>query len=90
MGSLGISGVPFFNGYVSKTLIHESIIEYLNLVREGAVTGVLGTGAMKGIEWIFLISGGLTAAYMTKLFFAIFVEKNADDKVRFHEKNLYE
>lgn len=82
MGSLGISGVPFFNGYVSKTLIHESIIEYLNLVREGAVTGVLGTGAMKGIEWIFLISGGLTAAYMTKLYFAIFVEKNAGDKVQ--------
>ena len=30
------------------------------------------------LEWLFLISGGLTAAYMTKLFVAIFVEKNGD------------
>ncbi len=82
MGCLGIAGVPLFNGYVSKTLIHESIIEYMNLVREGAVIGVLSADTMKGIEWIFLISGGLTAAYMAKLYFALFVEKNADDKVQ--------
>lgn len=82
MGCLGIAGMPLFNGYVSKTLIHESIIEYMNLVREGAVMGVLSAGAMKGIEWIFLISGGLTAAYMAKLYFALFVEKNVDDKVQ--------
>ncbi len=82
MGCLGIAGVPLFNGYVSKTLIHESIIEYMNLVREGAVIGVLSADTMKGIEWIFLISGGLTAAYMAKLYFALFVEKNVDDKVQ--------
>ena len=28
MGSLGIGGIPLFNGYVSKTLIHESIVEF--------------------------------------------------------------
>lgn len=82
MGCLAIAGVPLFNGYVSKTLIHESIIEYGNLVSEGAVTGLLSAGAIKGIEWIFLISGGLTAAYMAKLYFALFVEKNVDDKVQ--------
>ncbi len=82
MGCLGIAGVPLFNGYVSKTLIHESIIEYMNLIREGAVIGVLSADTMKGIEWIFLISGGLTAAYMAKLYFALFVEKNVDDKVQ--------
>jgi hydrogenase-4 component B len=30
------------------------------------------------VEWIFLVSGGLTVAYMTKLFVAVFVEKNRD------------
>ncbi|CAN4047066.1 hypothetical protein LEFCBN_LEFCBN_05695, partial [Dysosmobacter welbionis] len=29
------------------------------------------------VEWLFLLSGGLTAAYMTKLFVAIFVSSRA-------------
>ena len=82
MGALGIAGVPCWNGYVSKTLIHESIIEYRVLVREEAVTGILSANAMKGIEWSFLICGGLTAAYMAKLYIAIFLEKNTDQKVQ--------
>ncbi len=82
MGALGIAGVPLWNGYISKTLIHESIIEYMEMVKEGAVTGILNAGAMKGIEWTFLISGGLTVAYMTKLYVAIFVEKNNDAAIQ--------
>ena len=78
MGALGIGGIPLWNGYISKTLIHESIVEYLELVKEGVVTGMFSAGALKGIEWTFLISGGLTVAYMTKLYVAIFVEKNND------------
>lgn len=82
MGALGIGGVPLWNGYISKTLIHESIIEYMELIKEGAVTGIFSAGTMKGIEWTFLISGGLTVAYMTKLYVAIFVEKNNDAAIQ--------
>ncbi len=82
MGALGIGGIPLWNGYVSKTLIHESIVAYTKLLREGAVSGVLSAGMMRGIEWIFLISGGLTAAYMAKLYVVLFVEKNNDAKVQ--------
>lgn len=82
MGALGIGGVPLWNGYVSKTLIHESIVEYMELIQEGAVNGAFSAGIMKGIEWIFLISGGLTVAYMTKLYVALFVEKNSDNKLQ--------
>ncbi len=78
MGALGIGGVPLFNGYISKTLIHESIVEYLGLIKTGAVSGVFGESAVKAIEWVFLISGGLTVAYMTKLYVALFLEKNHD------------
>lgn len=68
MGLLGITGVPGWNGYVSKTLIHESIVEYIH---------VLGHSVFwKGAEWVFLFSGGMTAAYMLKLFIAVFVEKH--------------
>ena len=32
------------------------------------------------VEYAFLFTGGLTLAYMTKLFVAIFVEENADEE----------
>ena len=65
-GALAIGGIPLFSGYISKTLLHEAIVEYG------------GGNLMAAVEWIFLFSGGLTVAYMTKLYVAIFVEKNED------------
>ncbi len=59
-GALGIAGIPLFNGYVSKTLLHESIVEGI-----GHAAGL--SGFLKMSEWIFLISGGMTLAYMKKL-----------------------
>lgn len=87
MGALGIGGVPLWNGYISKTLIHESIVAYTeHLTASSALladgTQYLSAGMMKTVEWLFLISGGLTVAYMTKLYAAIFVEKNADPSVQ--------
>ncbi|HUM83365.1 MAG TPA: complex I subunit 5 family protein [Lachnospiraceae bacterium] len=76
LGALGISGVPFFNGYISKTLLHEGITA-------GAELYPAFGAALRGIEWIFLISGGLTFAYMLKLFIAIFVEKNPTRQAEF-------
>lgn len=80
MGALGISGIPLWNGYISKTLLHESITEYMELM--GAGVGSYSPSLMKGVEWIFLLSGGITTAYMTKLYIALFVEKNDDDTVQ--------
>lgn len=82
MGALGIGGIPLWNGYISKTLIHESIVEYINLVGEGHLTGMFSVGMMRVIEWTFLISGGLTIAYMTKLYVALFIERNTDTSVQ--------
>ncbi len=78
-GALAIGGIPLFSGYISKTLLHESILEYG------------GGSLMKAVEIIFLFSGGLTAAYMTKLFIAVFVEKNKDDgkQAQYDEKRKY-
>ncbi len=79
IGALAIGGIPGFGGYISKTLIHESIVEY------GAV------GVMRFVEYIFLFSGGLTVAYMTKIFIAVFVEKNEKAEVQeaFDAKKQY-
>lgn len=65
IGACSLAGVPGFCGYISKTLVHESIVEYAH--NAGAL--------ITAVEWLFLFSGGLTAAYMTKLFVAIFIEK---------------
>ena len=70
-GALGISGVPLMNGYMSKTLLHEGIVEGIHAI--GKISSYL-----KAAEWIFLVSGGLTFCYMLKLFICIFVEENKD------------
>ncbi len=69
IGGLSLAGVPGFGGYISKTLLHESIVHQIHLQ-----PGTLGS-VLSGVETLFLISGGLTAAYMTKLFVKIFVQK---------------
>lgn len=81
LGALGISGVPMFNGYISKTMLHEGIVEGAHAI-EG-----LGT-VLHAAEWIFLVSGGITFAYMLKLFICIFVEKNTEEWVQMkYDKN---
>ncbi|MBR4718963.1 MAG: sodium:proton antiporter [Lachnospiraceae bacterium] len=72
VGGLSISGIPGFSGYVSKTLLHESIVEYMNELQ-----GTAAYGTYKFIEAVFLITGGMTLAYMTKLFVAVFIEDTA-------------
>ena len=91
LGGLGISGVPLFNGYISKTLLHEGIVEAIHVMSEAHEFGLSTINAviagnisniLKIGEWIFLFSGGLTFAYMLKLFICIFVEKNRDEDVQ--------
>jgi len=72
IGALGIMGVPLFSGYISKTLIHEGIVELFH-----ELTGQ-SAFFIKAAEYIFLASGGMTIGYMLKLFIAIFVEKPAN------------
>ena len=79
VGALAIGGIPLFGGYISKTLIHESIVEYSS------------AWIYRLVEYLFLASGGLTVAYMTKLFVAVFVEENEDQKVQkaYDQNNHY-
>ncbi len=77
LGAVGISGIPLLNGYLSKTLLHEAIV----FGWEEAATMQLAVWLTAGrllriLEWIFLVTGGLTFAYMLKLFICIFVERH--------------
>ncbi len=70
-GALGIGGIPLFNGYISKTLLHEAVVEYAAF-----------DGTFKVIEYLFLLTGGMTVCYMTKLFVCVFMESNEDKKLQ--------
>lgn len=72
MGALSIMGIPLSSGYISKTLLHESIVEYIHLL-EGMGQSTL---FYQGVEWLFLLTGGFTIAYILKIYFALFWETN--------------
>lgn len=77
-GGLGLAGIPGFNGYISKTLLHESLVEHMHHLEAAGLHGEIGM--FKTVEVLFLIAGGLTLAYMLKLFIAIFVEKGEGEE----------
>ena len=93
LAAAGVGGIPLLNGYVSKTLLHESITAYTELLKGdmiemAAVAGqntvymTLSPMLLKAVEYLFLFSGGLTIAYMTKLFAALFVEENQNRELQ--------
>ena len=54
-GLLGLAEVPLFNGYISKTLIHESIV---NTSAWMPIQTVLA-GTLQTVEALFTFAGGL-------------------------------
>lgn len=78
MGYLGLIGMPLFNGYISKSLIHESLLEYVGELNALSLPAFWYSFAEKA----FVFTGGMTAAYMTKLYVSIFWEKNTDAAVQ--------
>ena len=73
--ALGICGLPFFSGYVSKTLLHESIIEAVHLY-----SGLSLELLLRITDIAFLFTGGLTIAYMTKLFITLFTKPDTSNE----------
>ncbi len=67
IGAASIMGIPLFSGYISKTLLHEAVVELMHLGHHELIWQVL--------EWTFLLAGGFTFAYMLKLFICLFIEK---------------
>ncbi len=59
IAALGISGVPLFSGYISKSLLHEGLLEY---VHEGKAFA-LAAGI---VEKVFIVTGGLTLTVFSR------------------------
>lgn len=73
LGALSIACIPpIGSGYNSKSLLHEGILE---LIAHQQAHGGMWI-PYKAAEFLFLISGGLTVAYMVKLYICIFWQKH--------------
>ena len=74
-GAVSIACIPpLGSGFNSKSLLHEGILE---LIAELSAHG-LTVWPYRVLELLFIFSGGLTVAYMAKLYICLFIEKNAD------------
>ncbi len=67
VGFMGTAGIPGFNGFASKTMLHHALYEG---------TGILNGPFVTFIEVIFFISSAFTAAYLIKIYSALFCEEN--------------
>ena len=79
-GACSIAGIPGFGGYISKTLLHEGIVEYCEHLAEHGISAA----PYRAVEWIFLLSGGLTLAYMARLFYILFIAEKPEHQ---HQKS---
>lgn len=66
VAALCLAGFPLGSGYVSKTLLHEAMVEYIHDFDPPYTYHFY--------EWMFLLAGGFTVAYMLKLYVCFFVE----------------
>ena len=66
IGTLGIVGIPFFNGYASKTLLHHALA--------GAFTQSR-LPALQAAEWLFVLASAGTACYFIKFIYLVFFRK---------------
>ncbi|MBE5776743.1 MAG: NADH dehydrogenase, partial [Clostridiales bacterium] len=78
---LGIAGIPGLSGYISKSLLHEGLLECVHEHVFPAISSL--------VETVFVITGGLTLAYMTKLFICLFVEKHPENQAKFDGMKKY-
>ncbi len=74
VGVCGISGIPLFNGFASKTILHHAVFEAIEFSHE-LPPQALPTFGLRWAEIIFMITAGGTFASNIKLWMLTFVKK---------------
>ncbi len=70
VAAFGIVGIPFFNGYSSKTLLHHAIEKAYH---------VNDLFSLQVAEWIFTLTSALTVCYFIKFMYHTFFRKTDRD-----------
>lgn len=81
VAALSLMGIAGTSGYISKTLLHESIVEQIAYSAADKMLWFYHVA-----EYVFMFTGGLTIAYMLKVFIAVFVEKPAAENAEAYGK----
>ncbi|MFQ5645545.1 MAG: complex I subunit 5 family protein [bacterium] len=74
---MGISGIPGFNGFASKTVLHHAIVEAQHFSASYAKAGD-DAFSLKLVEIIFMLTAGGTFASNIKMFLLIFKGKRPE------------
>ena len=86
LGATSIACIPpIGSGYNSKSLLHEAILELIAHNQEHGLAWM----PYKAAEILFLISGGLTVAYMIKLYICLFWQKNPTRQEEYDSQRRY-
>ncbi len=75
MASASLMGVPLFSGYVSKTLLHESVLELAHV--SSNLSGIYGI-----FDILFTFAGALTTCYVIKTYICLFVRRGKHEEIR--------
>ena len=81
VAAAAISGIPGFNGYASKTLLHHAIVE---------AAAHHGSTSLWIAEKIFVVTGGLTFCYIIRLFTSIFMGPAKPGRHKFEKETMLE
>jgi len=85
LAAAGISGIPGLSGYISKSLLHEGLLEYIHELHHHHLNAL----PYEIAEWVFIISGGMTLCYMTKLYICLFWQKHPTRQAEFDGMKNY-
>lgn len=69
IAGLGIMGIPLFNGFASKTLLHHAVVETLHA----------GGPWLRAVDIIFMVTAGGTVCYIAKLLILTFFGRGRVD-----------
>lgn len=92
VGAASLMGIPGTCGFIGKSFVHEGLVHFTEIYEEALIAAneqmippalfIASPMFFTVCEKLFLIGSGMTAAYLIKLYVAIFVEKNADNSVQ--------
>lgn len=72
IAAMGIMGITLFGGFVSKTLLHEAILEAHAVA---GAEGLWSAGAIKLAEFLFIATSAGTIAYIAKTTYYVFFRR---------------
>lgn len=75
IAALGIMGITLFGGFVSKTLLHEAILEAHSIA---GAEGLWSAGAIKLAEFLFIATSAGTIAYISKMTYYVFFRRTRE------------